>query len=234
MSACTSPRDRLLMLLLQRIALRNRALRSLNLSDVFDDQLRVRDVGEALEKGGAIRRFALDADIKQTLEAYLVPRGVPHGSPDPPIYRERTMGWTYDTGRLFPRSPAMPTEPMSAAQMYHCHRSSCRITDHGSQREEDRYAPVPHHCTGIGYPPGRPCDHPSIPAPFGHPAHGTQGQSTRGCVCLPGASPGGDHRRSVLAHRSPNPARPPGVPLEWSSGGVRVMTFAFFFSRVEH
>jgi hypothetical protein len=83
LSACQTPRERLLMLLLQRVGLRNAALRNLMLQDVTENDpphpprstgpgpplggRRGQPARRALEKGGVVRPFVLDHDVQECL-----------------------------------------------------------------------------------------------------------------------------------------------------------------------
>lgn len=61
LQACGTHRERLMMMLLQRVGLRNAAMRRLTLSNVTEDlpPHPVRTVACALEKGGVLRQFVL-------------------------------------------------------------------------------------------------------------------------------------------------------------------------------
>lgn len=108
------PRDRLLMLLLQHVGLRNAALRQLRWRNITQAEPphAPRDVGEAVEKGGAIRSFVLRGDdsLCSALERYLAE------------YRATVVGWCWETACLFPRGHTQPDVPMTAGQIHYWFR----------------------------------------------------------------------------------------------------------------
>ena len=111
LAACRTHRDRLLMLLLQRVALRNTALRMLHVCDVMEGPVKVRAVCEAVEKGGTIRKFCLDAQTVECLRDYL--------------RIEFPTEYCFDTARLFPRSVQQPDEHLSPSQMHWWFQKCC-------------------------------------------------------------------------------------------------------------
>jgi hypothetical protein len=64
--ACLSKRDRLLLLILTRVGLRNTALRTLKLANMSTG-----DEGAAFEKGGRWHRFYIDPQTRECMNAYL-------------------------------------------------------------------------------------------------------------------------------------------------------------------
>lgn len=119
LAACRTNRDRVLLLLLQRVGLRNHALRTLWISDVADRDAategswRPRYVAQALEKGNTMRHFCMDPVLQESVITYLredFPAGV-----DPACTR------------LFPRDLATnPAEPWTASQIHWWFRKLCR------------------------------------------------------------------------------------------------------------
>ena len=118
LGACQTPRDRLLMTLLQRVGLRNAALRGLLLRDVLAEEGSPRPVAHALEKGGVLRTFVVDSEIHSALTAYLT-EGYP-----------RSLTHALSTWVLFPRCHSDPSVPMTANQLhfwFHTLRTRCDI-----------------------------------------------------------------------------------------------------------
>lgn len=104
LEACHTQRDRLILLLLQRVGLRNAALRHLLLRDVTEDEPphAPRRMGQALEKGGVVRQFVLDDDIQSCLIRYLTEE-----------YGMRVRMQNRFTAYLFPRCHTQPDCAMS-------------------------------------------------------------------------------------------------------------------------
>ena len=145
LASCTTDRDRLIMLLLQRVALRNTALRTLRVCNLLDPATGlVRGVCEAAEKGGTVRRFCLDPDTVKCLMDY--------------IHKEHPQTNTVATAWMFPRSVTELDTCISPSQMHwwfkkqchaakihgpHCtihqfrHYVVTKLMTHGSNRIED-------------------------------------------------------------------------------------------------
>lgn len=111
LATCDGPRDRFLMLLLQRVGLRNAALRRLAWRDVVEEAAphAVRTVGTAHEKGGCVRSFVLggDATLCAAAEAHLRDT------------LAAATGWRWDTACVFPHHLAEPDRPMSPGQIHY-------------------------------------------------------------------------------------------------------------------
>lgn len=120
LATCGTDRDRLLMLLLQRVALRNTAMRTLRLCDVFNTELgSVRTVCEAAEKGGTTRRFCLDPESIHCLLAY-VKNEYPAPNRSTP---------TTGSAWLFPRSVTETDQCISPSQVHWWFRKLCRTAN---------------------------------------------------------------------------------------------------------
>lgn len=118
LAACVGPRDRFLMLLLQRVGLRNAALRGLmwhELVDAAPDHA-VHVVASTHEKGGALRKFVLAQDpcLRDALKAHL----------------QETLNtapcWRWETACVFPHHVSEPDVPMSAGQIQYWFRCLSR------------------------------------------------------------------------------------------------------------
>lgn len=109
LGACQTHRDRLLLLLLQRVGLRNAALRRLALRDVTEETPPHHPVttGRAYEKGGVIRPFLLDAPLRDCLIAYLSEE-----------YGRHCTRPQWHTACVFPRCHTEPNHPMTAGQLH--------------------------------------------------------------------------------------------------------------------
>jgi integrase len=119
LSTCETDRDRVLMLLLQRVALRNTAIRTLRLCDVFNMDLgSVRPVCEAAEKGGTTRRFCLDPESVRCLMAYME-----NEYPNPKITPEMGSLW------LFPRNATEMDQCISPSQVHWWFRKLCHAAN---------------------------------------------------------------------------------------------------------
>lgn len=131
LEACGSRRERLMMMLLQRVGLRNAAMRRLTLGSVTEDlpPHPPRTVACALEKGGVLRQFVLlqavdrspgpgvDPAMRSTLAEYLANEF--HWPPA----RETS---SRDQLCLFPRCHTEPTTPMTGSQIHFWFRNLCR------------------------------------------------------------------------------------------------------------
>ena len=116
LAACTTYRDRLLMLLLQRVALRNTALRTLRLCNLCDPTTGlVRGVCEAAEKGGTTRRFCLDPETVTCLMEYIHKE-----HPLSNAVASNTTAW------VFPRSVTELDTCISPSQMHWWFKKQCQ------------------------------------------------------------------------------------------------------------
>jgi integrase len=109
LAACQTQRDRLLLLLLLRVGLRNAALRRLALRDVTEEDPPHAPVtmGRAYEKGGVIRPFLLDPPLRECLAAYLNDE-----------HNRLCTRAQWHTACVFPRCHTQPDHPMTAGQLH--------------------------------------------------------------------------------------------------------------------
>lgn len=131
LAGCRTHRDRLILLLLQRVGLRNAALRHLTIRDTTEDDPphAPREVARAMEKGGVVRCFWMDPEIRRCFTQYMAEEYTPCVRP----------GWDRHTAYLFPRCHTQPEEPLTPTQFHwwfrgHCERVGVRgphATIHG-------------------------------------------------------------------------------------------------------
>ena len=121
-----------------------------------------RAVGQALEKGGVIRPFVMDADIQSTLQEYLtaeaaVHRVREHASRSVLSSRVRCAR---QQAYVFPRCHTEPAVPMTANQIHHWFRTLCARAGvsgpHATVHHFRHYLFVSPGTRGNGGEPGAP------------------------------------------------------------------------------